>query len=72
MFSPYHGKVEDDKSLASLSVLILEDMIQKTGNDRLRQTQNVYKELQRLAQKILSQSNVNFISSHENHAPWQV
>ena len=45
MFDPYHPQVKQDVSLINLSISLLEDLIQQSGNDNLRNIHSACKEL---------------------------
>lgn len=45
MFDPYHSSVDQDMSLVNLSISLLEDLIQKTGQGSLKDLRNACEEL---------------------------
>lgn len=45
MFQPYHANLEHDLSLVHLSIPLLEDLVQRTGNEPLKTLQDACKEL---------------------------
>lgn len=45
MFHPYHARVEHDRSLVTLSISLLGDLIQQTGLKPLKDLQGACEEL---------------------------
>lgn len=53
MFDPFHASVEHDLSLVNLSISLLEDLIQQTGQQSMKDLRDSCEELLRYACALL-------------------
>ncbi|KAI1624596.1 fungal-specific transcription factor domain-containing protein [Exophiala viscosa] len=58
LFEPFHASVEDDLSLVNLSISLLEDLIQQTGHEPLKDLRDACEELLCYACALLPMANV--------------
>jgi hypothetical protein len=58
MFEPCHASVEHDLSLVNLSISLLEDLIQQTGRQPLKDLRDACEELLRYACASLSRADI--------------
>ncbi len=58
MFEPYHASVEQDWTLMTLSISLLEDLIKQTGHEPLRDLRDACEELLRYARTLSPCTNI--------------
>ena len=58
MFEPCHASVEHDLSLVNLSISLLEDLIQQTGHEPLKDLRDACEELMRYAYALSPKADV--------------